>query len=128
MSDKRDNLPAKRDDFSLAKQGSLLDEALSKLPKEQQEKLLSKALEKRLDLDEEGKRADLRYEASSRDMANTIHQVDALENSTQSDYTVRAEYETASGKTNVEIKKSNNTVIIVIAIVIGVILLLMFAN
>ncbi len=128
MSDNRDNLPAKRDDFSLAQPGSLLDEALSKLPKEQQEKLLSKAIEKRMDIDEEGKRADLRYQASSVDMANTIRQVDALEKSTKSDYTVRAEYDTASGKTNVEIKKSNNTVIIVIAIVIGVILLLMFAN
>lgn len=128
MSNERNNLPAKRDGFSLSQPGSLLDEALSSLPKDQQEKLLSKAIEKRLDIDEESKRADLRYHASSVDMANTIHQVDALENSTKSDYTVRAEYETASGKTNIEVKKSNNTVIIVIAIVIGVILLLMFAN
>jgi len=128
MNERDKNLPAKRDDFSLAQPGSLLDEALSKLPKEQQEKLLSKAIEKRLDIDEEGKKADLRYQASSVDMANTIRQVNSLEQSTKSDYTVRAEYETASGKTNVEVKKSNNTVIIVIAIVIGIILLLMFAN
>ena len=128
MSNNRDDLPAKRDNFSLAQPGSLLDEALSKLPQDQQEKLLSKALEKRMDIDEEGKRADLRYQASSVDMANTIRQLDALEKSTNSDYTVHAEYETASGRTNIEVKKSNNTVIIVIAIVIGVILLLMFAN
>jgi uncharacterized membrane protein len=128
MNERDKNLPAKREDFSLAQPGSLLDEALSKLPKEQQEKLLSKAIEKRLDIDEEGKRADLRYRASSVDMANTIRQVNALEQSTKSDYTVRAEYETASGKTNVEVKKSNNTVIIVIAIVIAIILLLMFTN
>jgi len=128
MSDKRDNLPIKREGFSLSQPGSLLDEALSKLPKEQQERLLGKAIEKRLDIDEEAKRADLRYQASSMDMVNTIRQVNSLEQSTKSDYTVRAEYQTASGKTNVEVKKSNNTVIIVIAIVIGIIILLMFAN
>lgn len=128
MSDKHDNLPIKREGFSLSQPGSLLDETLSKLPKEQQERLLSIAIEKRLDIDEEAKKADLRYQASSMDMVNTIRQVNSLEQSTKSDYTVRAEYQTASGKTNVEVKKSNNTVIIVIAIVIGIIILLMFAN
>lgn len=128
MSDKRDNLPAKREEFSLAQPGSLLDAALSQLPKEQQERLLGKAIEKRLDIDEEAKKADLRHQASSLDMVNTIRQVNALEQSTKSDYTVRAVYQTASGKTNIEVKKSNNTVIIVIAIVIGIIILLMFAN
>jgi hypothetical protein len=128
MSNDQNNLPVKRDDFTLAKPGSLLDEALSKLPKEQQERMLAKAIEKRIDIDAEAKIADLRYQASSVDMANTIRQVHALEQSTKSDYTVRADYQTASGKTSVEVKKSNNTVIIVIAIVIGVILLLFFAN
>lgn len=128
MSNDQNNLPAKRDDFTLAKPGSLLDEALSKLPKEQQERMLAKAIEKRIDIEAEAKIADLRFQASSADMANTIRQVHALEQSTKSDYTVRADYQTASGKTNVEVKKSNNTVIIVIAIVIGIILLLVFAN
>jgi len=59
-------------------------------------------------------------------VANTIHQVRALENSTKSDYTVKAEYETASGRTNVEVRKSNNTVIIVIAIVVAILILLLF--
>ncbi len=128
MSDQRDYLPAKREEFSLAQPGSLLESALSKLPKEQQERLLGKAIEKRLDIDEEAKRAELRYQASSLDMVNTIRQVNALEQSTKSDYTVRAEYQTASGKTNIEVKKSNNTVIIVIAIVIGIIILIIFSN
>jgi len=70
----------------------------------------------------------MRYQASSVDMANTIHQVRALENSTKSDYTVRAEYETASGRTTVEIKKSNNMVIIIIAMVIGVVALILLSK
>lgn len=79
MSNDQNNLPVKRDDFTLAKPGSLLDEALSKLPKEQQERMLAKAIEKRIDIDAEAKIADLKYQASSVDMANTIRQVHALE-------------------------------------------------
>jgi hypothetical protein len=111
---------------TITKPGNLLDAALANLPPEQRQALAQKALERKLDIDAEAFKADMRYHASSADMANTIHQVRALENSTKSDYTVKAEYETASGRTNVEIKKSNNTVIIVIAIVIAIIILAMF--
>jgi len=114
--------------LKLVEGDNLLDHALSQLTEDQRQQVLEKAVEKKIELDAESKKADLRYQASTADMANTIRQVDALEKSTQSDYKVKAEYETASGKTNIEVKKSNNTVIIVIAIVIGIILLLMFAN
>jgi hypothetical protein len=108
--------------------GNLLDAALANLPAEQRQTLAQKALERKLDIDAKAVEADNRHRASSVDMANTIHQVRALENSTKSDYTVRAEFETASGRTSVEIKKSNNTVIIVIAIFIAIIVLLMFSK
>lgn len=128
MKDKQNNLSTKKENFTLTQPGSLLDEVLAKLPEEQQENLRFKALEKRLDIDDESKRAELRYKASSMDMANTMHQIESTERATNSDYTIKAEYETASGKTNIEVKKSNNTVIIVIAVVIGVVFLLMFSN
>lgn len=123
ISEKRSRLPA-----TLAKTGNLLDAALALLPPEQQQALALKALECRLEIDAQAMRADLRYRASSLDMANTIDQVRELESSTRSDYTVKAEYQTASGLTSVEINKANNTVIIVIAVVIGVLVLLMFAK
>jgi hypothetical protein len=72
------------------------------------------------------KKAELRYRTSTADMANTIDHVRQLETSTKSDYTVRAQYNTASGHTNVEIKKSNNTIIIVVAIVIALIVAFIF--
>lgn len=122
------NLSIRRHDSTISQPGNLLDAAMSNLPAEQQKALMQKAIEKRLDLDAEEKRADLRHRTSSTDMANTIGQVRALENSTKSDYTVRAEYETATGRTHVEIKKSNNTVIIVVAIVIGVATLLVLSK
>lgn len=113
---------------SVSKPGNLLDAAIAHLPPEQQQALTQKALERKLEIDVEAKKADMRYQASSVDMANTIHQVRALEKSTKSDYTVRAEYETASGRTNVEIKKSNNMVIIIIAIVIGIVALILLSK
>jgi len=113
---------------SISEHGNLLDAALANLPQEQRQRLVEKALEKRLELDAAAKSADQRHRASSIDMANTIHQVRALESSTKSDYTIRAEYETASGRTSVEIKKGNNTVIIVVAVVIAIVFLILFAK
>ena len=117
-----------RSTLQVSQSGNLLDAALADLPPEQRQALMQKALEKKLDIDVEAKRAELRHQASSVDMANTVHQVRALESSTNSDYTIRADYETASGRTNIEIKKSNNLTIIVIAVVIGAIFLLLFAK
>lgn len=108
--------------------GSLLDSALVNLPPEQREKLIQKALEKKLDLDVEAMKANRRFNASSADMANTVDQVRKLEASTRSDYTVRANYETASGNTSVEVKKSNNTVVIVIAVVVAIVFLVLFSR
>lgn len=119
----RPNLPA-----VIAPPGTLLDTALAQLPPEQRQALTQKALERQLDIDAKVVEADNRHRASTADMANTIHQVRALEGTTKSDYSVRAEYETGSGRTTVEVKKSNNTVIIVIAIVVAVLALMMFAN
>ena len=108
--------------------GSLLDSAFQSLPQEQRQKLVEKALEKKLELDVEAVRAARRHEQSSADMHNTVRQVRELESSTKSDYTVRASYETASGNTNVEVKKSNNTTIIVVAVVIAIVFLILFSR
>ena len=89
---------------------------------------MQKALEKKLDLDVEAVKANSRFNASTADMANTVEQVRKLEASTRSDYNLRATYETASGNTTVEVKKSNNTVVIVIAVVIAIVFLVFFSH
>ncbi len=130
MSDSNSNNPGDpgRVPAPVSQLSKFLDAALLHLPPEQRQALAQKALERKLDIEAEAAEADNRFRASSADMANTIDQVRALENSTRSDYTVSAEYETASGRTNVEVRKSNNTVIIVIAIVIAIVVLMMFAR
>jgi aspartate aminotransferase-like enzyme len=107
---------------------NLLDQVLDHLTPEEKRSLTVKAVERRLDLDEQAKKAELRHQASSADMANTVRQVEAIEKSTKSDYTIDANYETASGRTSVKIRKTNNTAIIIIVIVIGVVALFLLAK
>lgn len=130
MSDPNSSNPGEQPKLpaTVSQPNNLLDVTLAHLPPEQRQAFVQKASERKLDIDAKAVEADNRYRASSLDMVNTVQQIRALENSTKSDYTVRAEYETASGRTNVEIKKANNTVIIVIAIVIAIIVLMMFAK
>ncbi|MDP3029344.1 MAG: hypothetical protein Q8O04_07595 [Deltaproteobacteria bacterium] len=108
--------------------GSLLETAFQSLPKEQRQKLMEKALEKKLELDVEAARAEGRHIRSDTDMHNTVRHVRELESSTKSDYTVKATFETASGNTSVEVKKSNNTTIIIVAVVIAVVFLVLFSR
>lgn len=111
-----------------ANSGGLLDATFQHLAPEQRQRLAEKAIEKKLELDVQAIQAAQRHERSSADMHNTVRHIGELERSTKSDYTVRATFETASGNTSVEVKKSNNTTIIVVAVVIAVIFLILFAR
>jgi hypothetical protein len=113
---------------SISKPGNLLDATLAGLPPDQQAKILAKVAEKRVELDHSEKSADLRHRASTAGMVQTVQTVRALEASSKSDYTVKADFETASGRTSVEVKKNNNTMIIVVAVVIAVIFLVIFSR
>lgn len=113
---------------SLPGQRNLLDQAFDHLTEDQKKALSLKAIEKKLDIDESAKRAALRHQASLVDMENTIRQVQDIEQSTKSDYTIKADYDTASGHTSVQIKKTSNTSIIVIAIVIAVLAMILLAK
>lgn len=128
MSDSSSKSPKNDLTTRHASTGSLLDTAFQNLPAEQRDKLLVKALDKKLELEVDAAKAAQRHDRSGVDMHNTVRHVRDLEASTKSDYTVRATFETASGNTSVEVKKSNNTTIIVIAVVVAVIFLVLFAK
>lgn len=128
MSDSSSKSPKNDLTTRPASTGSLLDTAFQNLTAEQRDKLLAKALDKKLELEVDAAKAAQRHDRSGVDMHNTVRHVRDLESSTKSDYTVRATFETASGSTSVEVKKSNNTTIIVIAVVVAVIFLVLFAK
>ena len=110
------------------KTGNLLDFAASELSDGQRQDLAERVVDEKISLDVSERKADQRFYDSTRDMANTVRAVNSLENSTKSDYDVSSNYQTASGETNIHVKKNNNTMVIVVAIVIGVILFLIFAG
>lgn len=108
--------------------GKLLNLTLDELSENQKIELRKKIFEEQIGLDVSQAKADQRFHNSSRDMASTVQAVRSLEQSSKSDYEVRSSFETASGNTNITVKKNNNTVIIVVAIVIGIVLFLFLSR
>lgn len=107
------------------KRPNLLDTRLENLPAAQRRELEKKILEEQFNLDVAAKQAEGRFVSSSRDMARDVHAVRAIEQSTRSDYEVRAHYETASGHTDLKVKRNTNASFMIIAIVIGIFVLLL---
>jgi hypothetical protein len=108
--------------------GNLLNLTLDDLSENQKIELRKKILEEQIGLDVSQAKAEQRFHNSTRDMASTVQAVRNLEQSSKSDYEVRSTFETASGNTNITVKKSNSTVIIVVAIVIGIVLFLLLSK
>lgn len=104
---------------------SLLNIAANDLTPEERVALRGKVINEKLALDVSQHKADQRFYDSTRDMANTVRAVNSLEQSSKSDYEVRSTFETASGRTDIHVKKNNNTVIIIVAIVIGIVIFMM---
>jgi hypothetical protein len=107
---------------------SLLDTAFQNLPADQREQLLKKALEEKLGLEVEVAKATQRHNNSSIDLQKTVQHVRDLEESTNSDYTVNAKFETASGNMSVSVKKGNHTTIIVITVAIAIAFIIFFGR
>ncbi len=108
-----------------ASNNSLLNIVAGELSQEERTALRTKVINVKLELDISQHKADQRFLDSTRDMTNTVRAVNSLEQASRSDYEVRSRFETASGCTDIHVKKNNNTVIIVVAIVIGFIIFLL---
>jgi len=102
--------------------GSLLNTALKNLTPEQQARITEKVIDEKIQLDVSAEKAEQRYQDSSRDMANVVRAAQAIEQTQKNDFDIHSTHDTASGRTEMRIKKNGNTVIIVIAIVLGLII------
>ena len=126
MNDERKQLSKKIDgdlDVRNKDRQNMLSRSLDELSDEDRKRILTKAFEARVELDKSEEEADHRYRTSSKDMQTHLDYISTLDKSTNSDYDVNTSFRTASGKTDVRVKKNNNTVVIIVAIVIGVIIL-----
>ena len=104
-------------------QGNLLDFSVDDLTNEDKRELLQQILMARVDLAVSQAKAAQQFATSTRDIRQTIQTVADLEQSSKSDYDITSSFETASGQTQLHVKKNNNTVIVVIAIAIAIVVL-----
>jgi hypothetical protein len=88
--------------------------------------LIQKIAEIKIDHDAAEKQAELKYETSGQEMRKTGDLVKALEQ-TNVNFTVNADFKTASGKTNVQVKRGCFGLVIAgIAGITGIVLLMLF--
>lgn len=105
--------------------GSLLNVQLQNLTPEQRARLADRVVDEKLTLDVNHEKAEQRFHNSTRDMANTVRAADAIASTTKADFEVHSTHDTASGRTDIRIKKNGGTVVIVVAVVVGIIIFTM---
>lgn len=128
--EKSNELVRQENNSSLERQtpGGLLHSALKNLDGEQVRKLSEVAAQQALNLEVERVKAERRYQAASRDMDEFVEQAGKLDRSQASDYRMQGDFESASGKTNVQVSKNASHVTVIIAVIIGIVLLILFAS
>lgn len=118
-------------EVALSKQqdlGYLLNLSINDLTKEQKQKLTQTIMEAQFGLEVSQAEAELRFKNSARDMINTINTVNKLEQSSNNDFDIRQTYETASGKADIHVKRTNNLGIIIAIIIIGIVAVVVLSS
>jgi hypothetical protein len=128
MDDQNDDLvPPKQSLFPLTAE-DIVDNALQSLDEQQAREVTKKAADEVVKIAVEKRKAEYRSDRAQDEMRNLINNANLLDEKV-GDYKINSTFETATGTTSVEIKKSktNFTLIIVgIALIVLVILLLVF--
>lgn len=105
MDDERKDLvPRKQSLFPLSGE-DIVDNALQNLDESQARKVTEKAADEMVRLAVEKKKAEYRNSAAQDEMQNLIRNANLLDRQV-SDYKINSTFETASGTTNVEIRRS----------------------
>lgn len=129
MSESDDKLvPKKQSLFPLSAE-DIVDNALQNLDENQARKVTEKAADEIVRIAVEKRKAEHRTALAQDEMRNLIDNANLLDKSV-ADYKINSTFETASGTTNVEIRKSklsnSNVLAIIIGIAVLVILIIFF--
>jgi glycosylphosphatidylinositol transamidase (GPIT) subunit GPI8 len=123
MDDENDGLvPQKQSLFPLSAE-DIVDNALQSLDEQQAKEITKKAADEVVKIAVEKRKAEYRSDRAQDEMRNLIHNANLLDEKV-SDYKINSTFETATGTTSVEIKKSKTNFTLIIAAV-GVIVLLL---
>ncbi len=124
MADERDELvPQKQSLFGLSAD-DVLDNALRNLDERQAADVTKKAAEEALRLAVERRRAEHRADAARGEMRALVENADLLDRR-GGDYQIESSFETATGTTKVQIRKSRTTTALVAAAALALAALLL---
>lgn len=115
-------VPKKQSLFPISAE-DIVDNALDNLTEAQASRVTEKAADEMIRLAVEKRKAEYRNEAAQEEMQNLIGNANMLDNKV-GDYQIDSTFETASGTTNVQIRKSKMTPA-TMALIAGMIVLLM---
>lgn len=101
----------------------IFDDVFSNLDNDQARQVKAKAAEESMRLVAEKKRGEIKYGNASRDIANFVHNADLMDQR-KKDYQMSGQFESASGMTNIQVRRNWSNSIIAGAI-IGVLLILL---
>jgi hypothetical protein len=126
-----DLIPKKQSLFPVSAD-DIVDNALQSLDEAQARRVTEKAADEIVRLAVEKRKAEYRNSAAQEEMRNLIHNANLLDQQV-SDYKIDSTFETASGTTNVEIRKSKFStaqmaVFVGITVVILIAIFLMFGR
>jgi len=124
MEDNHDDLiPQKQSLFPVSAE-DIVDNALQNLDEKQAKEVTKKAADELVRIAVEKRKAEYRSDRAQDEMRNLINNANLLDERV-SDYKINSTFETATGTTSVEIKKSRfNTILLISAIAIFVLLAL----
>lgn len=117
--EKHEIVPKKQSLFPLSAD-DIVDNALQNLDEEQARAVTRKAADEVVRLAVEKRKAEYRKSAAQEEMRDLISNANLLDNR-GGDYKINSTFETASGTTNVEIRKSRLTQTNIIAVAVGLI-------
>ena len=123
--DKKELVPKKQSLFPLSAE-DIVDNALQNLDENQARRVTEKAADEIVRLAVEKRKAEYRNSAAQEEMHNLINNANLLDRRV-GDYRINSTFETASGTTNVEIRKSKITPLSIAAIAVGLVILVLLA-
>jgi len=137
MSEKQEKKESKDLKPSKASQGELvrsqsqlggyLEKAFAHLPEEKQQDLVAKAIEGKLDLEQQAQESNVKLDVSRQEMLDAARHVEFL---SSGKYDFQAEYtgQTNSGDWKVSVTKNYTAFVVAVAVVVAFIALLLFGR
>lgn len=123
MIDENEELVPQKQSLFDVNANDILDNALQNLDEKQAKDVTKKAADEVVRIAVEKRRAELRSSAAQDEMRNLVHNANLLDQR-GGDYQINSSFETATGTTQVQIRRSKSTTAIIIAAAVGLVLIL----